>query len=86
MRRSSVEGDAGYAPWHHERAMGCYHRVFLDGIEQAKVTTADESDGFVVRAVLDDEGHMQTNPYDPEIVWEERVEGEVKIAIEFPAS
>lgn len=85
MRRSSIEGDAGYLPWCHEHNMGCKHRIFLDEVEQFHVSMADEDEGFIVRCVLDDDGCIQADPSKPDEVWTERIEGEVRIDVEFPA-
>lgn len=82
MRRSSNEGDAGYADWFAEHSEGKVHRIFLDGVEQRQVSMADEDLGVVDRCVLDDQGRVQINPDQPDEVWIERVSGTVEIRIE----
>lgn len=82
MRRSSVEGDAGYAEWKAEVAQGKFHHILLDGIEQKHVRIADCRLGVIERCVLNAEGHVQADPSKPDEVWIEQVSGKVEIRIE----
>jgi hypothetical protein len=77
MRVSCNPDDPGYvaSPW------GV--KVFLDGVEQRKVITADEEEGTVLRYVLDAQGGAQLDPKNPEEAWRETVRGSVRI--EFPS-
>lgn len=55
--------------------------VFLDGVEQDMVETADEEAGYVIRYVLDHEGNAQIDPNNRDEVLVERVEGKVEIRV-----
>lgn len=55
--------------------------IWLDGVEQRFVRTYDLDEGFVVRMVLDSEGHTQINPEVPDEVWVEKVHGVVEVTI-----
>lgn len=79
-RVSIVKGDPG------ERLYGCICadggrvRVLLDGIEQPRALTADESLGFVDRLITSPGGNVAFNRATGELL-EERVYGQVKIEV-----
>lgn len=81
-RVSANKADPGYPQWKVAIEHGKTVRVFLDGVEVKDCTTADDVNGFVVRAVLDDAGRFQVDPVDPNQVWEETVTGKVEIRFE----
>lgn len=81
MRVSSYKDDPGYRRWYEAMGAGKTVHVFLNGEEVQKCTLADDGEGFVQRCVLDAEGNAQIDPNDPERIWEERVEGDVRIVI-----
>lgn len=81
MRISSDRNDPGYQAFAEARDHGKTVRVFLNGEEVQKCTVADEEAGFVKRRVLDADGKVQVDPHDPEVIWEERVYGDVRIVI-----
>lgn len=79
MRVSSNTDDPGYQQFMVARENGKTVRAFLDGVDVKGCTTADEERGFVIRCVLDSDGKAQIDPSNPEVLWEERVEGHVEI-------
>lgn len=79
MRISSYKDDPGYRQFMVAHGHGKTVRVYLDGEEVKKCTVADDEKGFVKRCLLDADGRFQVDPKDPEMIWEERVEGEVRI-------
>jgi hypothetical protein len=81
MRVSCYKDDPGYHQFMVARENGKTVRVYLNGDEVQKCTVADEESGFVKRCVLDTDGKFQIDPNDPEAIWEERVEGDVRIVI-----
>lgn len=81
MLISSNKDDVGYSNFIEARGSGKTVRIYLDGEEVEKCTIADDVEGFVVRAVLDSDGQLQADPRETETVWEERVEGDVRIVI-----
>lgn len=81
MRISSDRGDPGYRQFMVARENGKTVRVYLDGVEVQKCIAADDEAGWVRRYVLDVNGKIQPDPNDPEVIWEERVEGDVRIVI-----
>jgi hypothetical protein len=82
MRISSDRNDPGYQAFAEARDHGKTVRVYLNGEEAQKCTVADEEEGFVKRRVLNAKGNVQVDPHDPEVIWEERVEGEVRVVID----
>lgn len=56
MRLSAIETDPGYLPSGDYRRANA--KIYLDGVEQANVVTADEDEGLVVAPLLDDHGHI----------------------------
>ena len=82
LRLSSDPSDPGYGQWMVAKANGKNVRVFLDCVEVRHCTVADESLGYVRRAVLDDDGRVQIDPNNPDQVWEEDVRGCVEIVVE----
>ncbi len=54
LRLSSRQGDPGYEPWLRLAEAGRYPKVFLDDVEQSHVETADETEGMIVRCILDE--------------------------------
>lgn len=64
------------------RRSGKRIRVFLDGVEQSLVITADEETGELVRCVPDANGKPQVDPADRESVWIETLRGRVEVRIE----
>lgn len=84
MRVSSIKGDPGYPQWSVAKAHGKTVKVYLDGVEQTHCSVADTDQGFVKRCVLNEEGRVQVDPNDPEMIWTERAEGNVRV--EFTAN
>jgi hypothetical protein len=80
VRLSADENDPGYAAW-----MAIPNRfevtIFLDGVEQRSVVTADDEDGFVVKSKLDAQGNVQVNPEKPDEIWMEMLHGAVRIEV-----
>ena len=53
MRISTDETDPGYQTWADLMCQGAKVEVFLDGIKQNEVDTADDVQGYVRRAQVD---------------------------------
>ena len=85
MRVSIDRDDPGYEAYSNIVTRGNIIRVFLDGVEQHHVLTADEEAGSVLRHVLDASGNAQADPSNPEDVWIETVTGNVQVTHELPA-
>ena len=79
MRISSDKADPGYPSFARAQARRQTVRIFLDGVEQAKCLMADTELGLVERPVLGPDGKIQIDPNDPESIWIERVEGDVRV-------
>jgi hypothetical protein len=81
MRISSDNDDSGYTVFAEAKHVGQTIRVYLNGEEVRKCAIADDQAGLVKRAVLNEQGQLQVDPNNPEIIWEEVVHGDVKIVI-----
>lgn len=81
MRLSVDQDDSGYTSWRRLHDAGKIVRVFLDEVEVKNCSTADDEGGFVITAVLDDEGQLQLDPQDQCRVWEEIRRGKVRFEI-----
>lgn len=81
MRASSDSSDPGYAAFSRLRAEGKTITVFLNGEEVKECDLADDEEGLVRYAVLDDDGHVQLDPSDPDKVWVETAHGAVEILV-----
>lgn len=80
MRLSADENDPGYAAW--IAIPNKYDvTVFLDGVEQRHVVTADDMEGTVYKAVPDAEGNVQVSPTNSGEIWMETVMGDVRIEV-----
>ncbi len=80
MRISCEQGDAGFDQWALAQAFGARVIVFLDGVEQANVLTADGDEGWLRRAVLTPFGQMQTDDSGERLLTEV-AKGAVKIIV-----
>ena len=58
MRISSKPDDPGYGQYLACEASGRWPLIFVDGIKQTDVTTADQDKSFVIRAVTDASGNF----------------------------
>jgi hypothetical protein len=82
VRVSVLKGHDGYELWEEQQLkFGKVFDVFLDGIEQKAVQEADEEAGYIIRAILDDDGEEQLNPDNPNELWVETVRGRVEVRI-----
>lgn len=81
MRISSEKDDLGYPAFVEAQRGGKTIRIYLDGEEVKGAIVADDEAGFVQRAVVTSDGHVQICPNDPERFWVEGVYGDVRIVI-----
>jgi hypothetical protein len=81
MRISVDERDAGYPEYKNSVHQGKTVRVFLDGLEQKQVITADSCDGFIVAIELDERGNFVWDRKTG-VIAEKRLCGQVDIRIE----
>lgn len=79
IRISRDPADSGYRAYCEAFGDGKKIRVFLNGVEQRYVETADEREGFVLRAVTTDRGNLAHDGHD---VLTETVHGDVLVMIE----
>lgn len=79
-RVSTIKGDPGERLYAEACGDGKTVKVFLDGVEQKWVETADEAEGFVDRVVETPEDNMAINLAAGELL-KERVYGDVRIVI-----
>lgn len=84
MRYSADRTDKGYEAFILAHAEDKTIRVLLDGVQVPRraCVTADDSEGFVRRLILDGEGQPQIDPTDPSKAWAEDVRGAVQIVVE----
>ena len=74
MRLSTIKTDPGYV-------RNCYGvKVFLDGIERAKVFAADEEARLIVIAAVDEGGRMRLTKDRTEVL-KETLRGDVRIEL-----
>ncbi|WP_347883230.1 hypothetical protein [Pseudomonas aestiva] len=76
MRVSVDQHDPGYSPGLIGRGV----KVFLDGVEQRQVVTADDELGLIVMYDLDEQGNVKVEG--DEVVWV-TVHGAVKIELPY---
>lgn len=79
MRVSVKTDDPGNTAYADLLCEGRTVHIFLDGVEQRDVITADEEAGTVERFVLDADGHAQLDPLKEGEAWIETVTGTVRI-------
>lgn len=79
---SNDKADSGWPAWNDVIKAGKRILVTLDGVEQNMVSMADDEQGEICRCILDDEGHAQVDPDHPDLIWVEKVRGDVRIIIE----
>ncbi|MGO4641708.1 hypothetical protein AB4Z43_25030 [Mesorhizobium sp. 2RAF45] len=72
MRISADNDDAGYVSAERRRGV----RIYLDGIDLKDVITADEEDGYILRALRDD---LQLLVFENGQLVTEEMRGKVKI-------
>lgn len=77
-RFSSDRHDPGYANF---LAAGKVITVFIDGVKQHLVITADEDEGFIVRYALGADGKAMTDPKNPGQLLTERCAGKVVVEV-----
>lgn len=60
---------------------GLLINVWLDGVLQVDVDTYDMDEGFIMRAVLHEDGGIQAEPGRPGHILRERADGVVTVAL-----
>lgn len=77
MRISALEGDPGYLPEGDYRRTGA--KIYLDGVEQQHVVTADEQEGVIAVVRQDGEGTIVADSYGDVLLDKRR--GKVRIDV-----
>ncbi len=85
MRFSAENGDPGYAAYLKAKADGITIIVVLSGERMHGVITADEAEGVVVRAAMDESGYLVRDPEHPDQIKRETLHGTVGFILRHPA-
>lgn len=81
MRISADRADPGYANFEASMAAEKKPIIYLDGVKQEDVITADTDQGFIVVLGTDDAGGILRDPKDSNAVLTIRKEGRVSVVL-----